>query len=97
MEIMKKVEVQPANGVAKGSKVFASRSLLVDVVRGLAISLVALGHTDEGTEHRDWWGTSHVGYQLEMFIYAFHMPAFFFDSGIFRLFIHISEGCISFD
>lgn len=61
----------------------SSRSLLVDVVRGLAISLVALGHTDQGVEHRQWWGASGVGLQLERFIYSFHMPAFFFVSGIF--------------
>ena len=83
METMKATETQTPDGAVTGIKVFANRSILVDVVRGLAISLVALGHTDEGTEHRDWWGTSHVGYQLEMFIYAFHMPAFFFVSGIF--------------
>lgn len=68
---------------AAAAKPAASRSLLVDVVRGLAISLVALGHTDQGVEHRHWWGTSAVGMELERFIYSFHMPAFFFVSGIF--------------
>lgn len=61
----------------------ASRSLLIDAVRGMAISLVALGHTNQGIIHRGWWGASHAGVRIDLFIYAFHMPAFFFVSGIF--------------
>jgi fucose 4-O-acetylase-like acetyltransferase len=61
----------------------ASRSLLIDAVRGMAISLVALGHTNQGIQHRGWWGASNVGFRLDIIIYAFHMPAFFFVSGIF--------------
>lgn len=61
----------------------ASRSLLIDAVRGMAISLVALGHTNQGILHRGWWGASSVGFRLDIIIYAFHMPAFFFVSGIF--------------
>jgi fucose 4-O-acetylase-like acetyltransferase len=61
----------------------ARRSLLIDVVRGLAISLVVLGHTNQGIAHRGWWGASTVGHDLQAFIYAFHMPAFFFVSGVF--------------
>ena len=60
-----------------------SRSLLIDAVRGMAISLVALGHTNQGILHRGWWGASSVGTHLDVLIYAFHMPAFFFVSGIF--------------
>ncbi len=59
------------------------RSLLIDVVRGLAITLVALGHTNQGVAHRGWWGASTVGTRLGLAIYAFHMPAFFFITGIF--------------
>ncbi len=60
------------------------RSLLIDAVRGMAISLVALGHTNQGIDHRHWWGSSAgVGQRLDVTIYAFHMPAFFFMSGIF--------------
>lgn len=59
------------------------RSLLIDVLRGLSIALVVLGHTDEGTLHRYWWNGSMTGYRLKFFIYSFHMPAFFFVSGIF--------------
>ena len=61
----------------------AARSLLIDAVRGMAISLVALGHTNQGILHRGWWGGSPVGIRLDILIYAFHMPAFFFVSGIF--------------
>ncbi len=57
--------------------------MLIDAVRGMAISLVALGHTNQGMTHRGWWGASDVGTRLDITIYAFHMPAFFFVSGIF--------------
>jgi fucose 4-O-acetylase-like acetyltransferase len=57
--------------------------MLIDIVRGLAISLVALGHTNQGIVHRGWWGASQFGNTLDRAIYYFHMPAFFFVSGIF--------------
>lgn len=59
------------------------RDILIDVVRGLAISLVVLGHTNEGILHRNWWGSSPLGTRLDIGIYSFHMPAFFFVSGLF--------------
>ena len=59
------------------------RDILIDVVRGLAIMLVVLGHTNQGMLHRGWWGTSTIGVRLNEAIYAFHMPAFFFVSGVF--------------
>jgi fucose 4-O-acetylase-like acetyltransferase len=57
--------------------------MLIDVIRGIAIILVALGHTDQGVSHRNWWGASHTGDRIDLAIYAFHMPAFFFISGVF--------------
>jgi fucose 4-O-acetylase-like acetyltransferase len=57
--------------------------MLIDVVRGFAITLVALGHTNLGVLHRGWWGSSNTGVRLSYAIYAFHMPAFFFVSGVF--------------
>lgn len=60
----------------------APRSLLIDEVKGLAITLVALGHTNQGELTRGWWGASPVGPHLNAFIYSFHMPAFFFISGV---------------
>lgn len=59
------------------------RDILIDVVRGFAIILVALGHTNLGVLHRGWWGASHTGLRLSAAIYSFHMPAFFFVSGVF--------------
>lgn len=59
------------------------RSMVIDVVRGIAITLVVLGHTDQGVGHRNWWDTSRVGNRIDFAIYAFHMPAFFFISGVF--------------
>jgi fucose 4-O-acetylase-like acetyltransferase len=82
-------ELRLANNAAKTSELKeektkpAARSLLIDAVRGMAIALVALGHTNQGIQHRGWWGVSNVGFRLDVIIYAFHMPAFFFVSGIF--------------
>jgi len=59
------------------------RSILIDIVRGIAISLVALGHTNQGILARSWWHSPANGFRLDWFVYAFHMPAFFFVSGIF--------------
>ena len=77
---------QERESVRKGQPVNAladSRSLLVDVAKGLAIGLVALGHTNQGEITRGWWGASAFGIHLNDFIYSFHMPAFFFLSGVF--------------
>jgi len=59
------------------------RSIVIDVVRGIAIFLVAIGHTNQGELRRGWWGHSAFGGNLNNYIYSFHMPAFFFISGIF--------------
>ena len=41
--------------------------------------LVALGHTNQGMQHRGWWGGYlSVSNWINAFIYSFHMPAFFF-------------------
>ncbi len=61
----------------------SARSLLVDVVRGLAISLVVVGHQAQGVARREWWGPGPFGNSVWIYIYEFHMPAFFFVSGIF--------------
>lgn len=59
------------------------RSHVIDIVKGLAISLVVLGHTNQGEIARGWWGASSFGLHLNAFIYSFHMPTFFFASGVF--------------
>src|ERR1700722_16939401 len=60
------------------------RSNLVDLVKGLAIILVVYGHTTQGVVHRGWWTGPGMAFS-EAFIYSFHMPAFFFVSGLFVL------------
>jgi fucose 4-O-acetylase-like acetyltransferase len=58
------------------------RSNMVDIVKGIAIILVAYGHTAQGMVHRGWWAGAGADYS-RTFIYSFHMPAFFFVSGLF--------------
>jgi fucose 4-O-acetylase-like acetyltransferase len=59
-----------------------TRSNVVDIVKGIAIILVAYGHTAQGMIHRKWWVTPGA-YFSDNFIYSFHMPAFFFVAGLF--------------
>jgi fucose 4-O-acetylase-like acetyltransferase len=58
------------------------RSNIVDIVKGIAIILVAFGHTGQGLIHRGWWVTP-AAFFSDSFIYSFHMPAFFFVAGLF--------------
>lgn len=58
------------------------RSNIVDIVKGIAIILVAYGHTAQGMIHRGWWATPGAFFS-DKFIYSFHMPAFFFVAGLF--------------
>jgi fucose 4-O-acetylase-like acetyltransferase len=60
------------------------RSNMVDIVKGIAIILVAYGHTAQGMVHRGWWDSSGAAFS-HTFIYSFHMPAFFFVAGLFVL------------
>ena len=57
---------------------------MVDIVKGIAIILVAYGHTAQGMVHRGWWASSGAAFS-HTFIYSFHMPAFFFLAGLFVL------------
>lgn len=59
-----------------------TRSNIVDIVKGIAIILVAYGHTAQGMIHRGWWVTPGAFFS-DNFIYSFHMPAFFFVAGLF--------------
>lgn len=59
-----------------------TRSNIVDIVKGIAIALVVYGHTAQGMVHRKWWVGPGAIFSDE-FIYSFHMPAFFFVSGLF--------------
>jgi|SRR5271154_1088331 len=59
-----------------------TRSNIVDIVKGIAITLVVYGHTAQGMVHRDWWVGPGAVFS-DVFIYSFHMPAFFFVAGLF--------------
>jgi fucose 4-O-acetylase-like acetyltransferase len=59
-----------------------TRSNIVDIVKGIAIALVVYGHTAQGMIHRKLWVGPGAIFSDE-FIYSFHMPAFFFVSGLF--------------
>src|SRR5690242_21649611 len=55
----------------------------VDFAKGLGISLVVFGHTLRGLIHSNvmtWTSTTSF---VDAWIYAFHMPLFFFLSGLF--------------
>jgi fucose 4-O-acetylase-like acetyltransferase len=58
------------------------RSNIVDIVKGIAIILVAYGHTAQGMTHRGWWVGPGASFS-HIFVYSFHMPAFFFVAGLF--------------
>jgi fucose 4-O-acetylase-like acetyltransferase len=58
------------------------RSNVVDIVKGIAVILVAYGHTAQGMVHRGWWGGPGAVFS-HTFVYSFHMPAFFFIAGLF--------------
>jgi fucose 4-O-acetylase-like acetyltransferase len=58
------------------------RSNAVDIVKGFAILLVTYEHTAQGMWLRGWWdGPSR--FFSNVFVYSFHMPAFFFVAGLF--------------
>lgn len=59
-----------------------TRSNAVDIIKGIAISLVTFGHTAQGMAARGWWDGRGFFF-CEDFIYSFHMPAFFFATGLF--------------
>jgi fucose 4-O-acetylase-like acetyltransferase len=59
-----------------------SRNQAVDIVKGVAIILVVLGHVGQGLNHRHLLGGA-AYFFFEQFIYSFHMPAFFFVAGLF--------------
>ncbi|MDR3734446.1 MAG: acyltransferase [Acidobacteriaceae bacterium] len=61
-----------------------ARSQLVDIVKGVAIGLVAYGHSTQGMEHRGWWNSPAYIFS-DTFIYSFHMPVFFFVAGLFLI------------
>jgi fucose 4-O-acetylase-like acetyltransferase len=71
----------PPNGTEK-SRQDKKRNQTVDIVKGVAIILVVLGHVMQGMNHRHLLQSASY-YLSESFIYSFHMPAFFFIAGLF--------------
>ncbi len=59
------------------------RLLWVDYAKGLGIFLVVLGHVLRGLADTAILSTSLLVDYLDQWIYAFHMPLFFFLSGLF--------------
>lgn len=76
------VETSGIKARSASSGTAPQRSLLVDVLKGLAIVLMTLGHVNQGLLREHAWHTG-FGEALDRYIYSFHMPAFFFSAGIF--------------
>lgn len=72
------------------------RSTAVDIVKGIAIFLVVIMHTAQGLYSRGWWVGGMTGYFIDIFIYSFHMPAFFFVAGLFLAGSIQRRGALSF-
>ena len=58
------------------------RSNAVDIVKGLAILLVTYEHTAQGMRSHGWWTGASRDFSY-LYVYSFHMPAFFFLAGLF--------------
>lgn len=79
---MQGMTLSPADGrPTVVARLAAPRDPSLDIVKGIAITLVVLGHTLQGLGHRGWWNTPSSRLLID-FIYSFHMPAFFFVSGL---------------
>lgn len=63
----------------------SQRVAFIDVTKGIAISLVVLGHVLGGALARGWVVPADAGETVYKFIYAFHMPVFFIISGAFAI------------
>lgn len=59
----------------------------IDALKGIAIVLMVYGHIAQGGMHRHLWDAMPVWpgaiHFSDVFIYSFHMPAFFFAAGLF--------------
>ena len=54
----------------------------MDIVKGLAIFLVVYEHTGQGMFARGWWTGASRNFS-DLYVYSFHMPAFFLVAGLF--------------
>ena len=55
----------------------------VDIAKGLGIILVVFGHVIRGLVNGNVWMWTTTSHFIDGWIYAFHMPLFFFLSGLF--------------
>ena len=55
----------------------------IDTGKGFGIILVVFGHVIRGLVHGQLWMWSPTSFFINGWIYAFHMPLFFFISGLF--------------
>lgn len=72
-----------------------TRSAIVDIVKGIAITLVVYGHTAQGMIHRNWWVGPGATFSDD-FVYSFHMPVFFFVAGLFAMSSLTKRGSLHF-
>jgi fucose 4-O-acetylase-like acetyltransferase len=81
--MLERVQInQDPGGYAPSGTAVAQRVASIDIVKGIAIFLVVFGHGIGGITSSKCCGTSdHVRY-IVYFIYTFHMPVFFFVSGL---------------
>jgi fucose 4-O-acetylase-like acetyltransferase len=84
MALAESMKVQTLTSETREPLTSGVRSNVVDIVKGIAIALVVYGHTAQGMIHRNWWVGPGAIFSDE-FIYSFHMPAFFFVSGLFAM------------
>lgn len=59
-----------------------NRIVTLDIAKGLAITLVVYGHVMQGMGHRHLIDENFHRFS-NTFVYSFHMPVFFFVSGLF--------------
>lgn len=78
----------PQNSVNMTSA-HAGRDISVDIIRGIAIILVVLGHANRGQMETMAIAPASLQF-LDFVVYAVHMPVFFFVSGYFT-FVSLSK------
>lgn len=78
----------PQNSV-KMTSVHAGRDISVDIIRGIAIILVVLGHANRGQMETMAIAPASLHF-LDFIVYAVHVPVFFLVSGYFS-FVYLSK------
>lgn len=63
----------------------AQRVKYLDIAKGLLITLVVIGHAWRSVYDNGLLHNADIYHLVDSWIYAFHMPAFFFISGMFAL------------